>query len=620
MTGRTMQVDVDWSDGQIEGLMLAFVRQCFGQTRCRYTLQVAHKVAENETMSTKKKPITVNMLSNSSATFPCSVHELVYVLPNATFLPPGSTFGGVEEKPKLSGKRAAQTGILAADALNLLSMPPHDYSVTDTGKFSLTCTTTRAQNAEKIEFSADETRLFSCEVVKLFMGELLSRMQWLHTERTGCIRPLRLEGKTLLNASGVKPVTVQVLSTADGESMDRVVPINVEFLQLSFADVREEARAIWAALPENRRRMYSKPAIESDFKSDALKDALGWGDARIRRVVDRRLDDWNREALDRTETPWLRNAPGQKNRRNTQKPVNEADTFKPGDMAQSTAINKRLREDRIQQIQDIKNASKKGYDVDPQYKNVTKHVFFHTANELRDAPWTSKLDWLLLKTTIVYRNQPNDRVLETAERKADDVKTNLGKNKMSFALASLNIALKLIPVYQPTAADDQTFAFDTREFRRLLYLLNDASVRKALGDAYKSDVNPTPAARELFIRMRQFGEYLSVRGFKDEPENKAIGYVVAKLASKGVFQDIEYDGVAVDGTAKIAESDGLIDIVVRTSRDGDISLNEPTMIAPRRSDFIEAVNNAIMRLFYEPHTDNIRAFFTPTVDDDARNR
>jgi len=605
------------NEGAGEYANLLFVRSAFERTKCEYALNIEHELG-NSDENTTDKAIRVNMLSNSALTFPCELHELIYVFPNMTCLPPGATFGGIEEIAKMSGKIAEHTGIERAPmerggAPRLLSMPPHEYSITYAGKFTLSFATTHAHAKQQIVGSENEKCLFSCDVVQEFMKEVLRRVEWLQTERFGTHRSLCLSGNTLLQGQSLATQRVSVVSLNDTEpGINRVIPRNVEFVKLSFRRAKEHANDILAEFINKGSDMYAIPPPDDPEDLTKFDSSMGWSSDSVRTIIERRLEKWNDAARDRTETPWLRQTKEQRKMRQARQAA-DADVFAPRNTAAAKRINEQVRQKRIEELKALESKAV----GDKTYKYVKKHTFFHTANESPMADWTDNLDWMLLATQVVYKNQ-REWSEQTASDKRDTVKKALALDKLGAATKHLYTLLSLVPVYE--TREGNTFSCWSLYFRRLLHLLSNPAAREALtiavNDASAVGTSDRSAyAVELYIRLNQFRTELRTRRFEDVPEFDAVNETIEKINTKSTyFKNTVFDFLrTVDPASTVADLDGKIDIIVKTSPYGDdpLSLN-PVPIAPRRDDFINAIKSAILRLFYDPDADKIAKYFTKT--------
>lgn len=666
MSTSTGREGIDGIDG-IESIenrekrSIDLLRKLFNSTRCTYTLNMEHKV--DETKSEKGKQvkvgengtrgnrdeivdispdnpenentvITVNMLSDSDASFPCKLDEMICIFPNMRFLSVGSTFHGMEQKATLSGEKTEHTGLLMQQSngqKRLWSMPPHKHSITETGKFTLKSETTKTHKQDKIEGSVDETLLFSSEVSRVFMQEMLSRVEWLQTERSGCLRSLRLTGNRLKTGS-LDTSTVSVLSLNDNgeaiESVDGVIPIQVDFLTLSFNEARDIARNIHKTLPKKRQDMYEFPTNENaNFSSDNFADAKDWSDTIVRKQLEQRLQKWNMFALDHTETPWLRNTE-QRRTRPTRIAANEGDVLAVNDQA---AIMKRNQKDRQKRIEEMAESGNRT-GTEKKLKTMLKHRFFHACKPSKNAKWTPNLDWMLLTTTIVYQNQRLEWNEENAKKKMTSIESLITSRQVSKAISSLYALLSAVPVYN--SSNSAVFSVGTIAFKRLLYMLSIPEARNELYAASKKGFGKETKQRptELLVRLYQFKLVLEQKNWNTYPEYSSVSKILKSLQTlneqknQTYFTDLEYwlndttstntiwNGVTmeVDKDSKMAHSEGRVDIYVRTSPYGrDPRSLEPTMLAPSRLDFMDALENAIMRMFCDPDVDSMEAFFTP---------
>lgn len=604
-----------------------FVKNAFDFTMSKYVLSLRHDHDQDHDQDSTKK-IDVNMLSDADRIFPCELHELLYVFPNMTFLPTGCTFQGILEKFSLFGKRTDCTGLVVSQEGmetasgrqdRLLTMPPHSFSINESGKFTLKCKSVSEE--ERLEGSEDPT-LFSNAAVHAFIKETLRRVEWIQTERSGCFVPFRFEGQRLRTAS-------LELETVSVRNVEDVIPMTVQFVRLDFFYACEIASEIYETLPPIEKRMYKPPRLEDDIKRKADNDgALDWGDDIVRRIVEHRIDQWNLAALDGVETPHLRDPPELRVLAAFRHAVQPSQLFKPTDHARSKAMNY----DMLSARQNRQEERSRGMLVAQQHQGSTRanasrngeiyrksntHTFFHPITQDTEAEWEHNLNSMLLRTSVVIGKirreyKPDDRQIETIY----NVLRKKRKDYLQTAMRNLHVCLLRIPVFNPNVLDDETVvASGTILFRRLLYLLSKREVIRRL--ATISQKSPTTGineaeANELFERLLEFRNELETRKLDSIVEeynvlNKIIEALIDVHQTRlpSLSQQVPIDV----RTAKLWNPDSRVDIIVDASTYGSEPHVLSSVLAHKRGNIINATRRGILRLFYDPSEHAIKEYF-----------
>ena len=390
----------DGTDGA-DGTDALFARQ-----KCTYRAMVLHKAVEGEFQ------IPVNLSSDTVAPFPCELHELSFVLPNATFLSSGTSFDQRSRIPTLSGGRSDVVTAVRVEnddgERRIVSMPMHTFSMDTNGVLELT---TRSP------WSSSPSSLFSHVPSKAFMEAFAKRVSWIQTERTQTRRQLKMVVKTMHRSTGDEEAQVSREHELRGE--DDFVPTAVMLEGLSFARAKAYARSVHASLHPSERAIYAVPTPDKDLFLFGDGDG-GWSNAAIRSVVEARIARWQSSSLDRAEQPHMRRS--EKNakamravRQREAKRANrrgvgvasgaDADEiFKPKDVEKNRQIQERTKQAALK-------ASQRVLPNPPRYVEnalFTFHTFFHPATSSRNPRPEEMLErdlMLLLKTTISIRKK-----------------------------------------------------------------------------------------------------------------------------------------------------------------------------------------------------------------------
>lgn len=622
---------------------LALVNALFDSQTCKYKFSIKHDPNKDD------YDIPINLDSTAMAPFPCELHELAYVLPNATFLGSGSTFEGRPTFPTLSGGRKNEVSglvVKAADAAvatggeraedareeRFLTIPKHSYAVNTTGLTDFACQLSKNDTAVHLGGSEDAT-LFASSAVRAFLAEALRRTAWMQTERSGTYRPLKLVSYNF--RPGTLDPVARTVSTDDD-----AVPYSVDFKHLAFEAARGYASDTHRRLEDQRERAIYRLPNEGTNLFSMTGD---WSTPAIRAIVDARLARWQATALDRSETLRLRSAATIKGLGARNSSRNQDDGFKPlkqsknatggNDGARSANPNPSNKKPSVQVVAPPpveKDRLKKP-------ENKSTHTFFHTAGRPTDDMQTR----MLLKTTINYANRRPDRSLEAAQKSTISIRKNVrwkGGARVVPALVGLNLAFSQIPVFDPGTTN--TFAINSDLFRRVAFLLAIPVVRAALAQALvlateagrpsrsSGPARPTKLtlrnddryeqAAELLVKMRSLSAELgssASQAISTSPEREALNAILGLFENVGddVLRLLKNEARMNDATETapmMIDTDGFIEIVVQTSAHGETpqSLN-PAPAAYSRGEIIAAVARAVLRIFYEPDPEAMERYF-----------
>lgn len=598
-----------------EQASLNLVRRLFKSQEVRYKWKFRHDSAPG------KHNIEVNM-DSTALSFPCELHELVYVMPNVSFKGPGSTFEGRAFVPTLEGGRLdVVTGVTvrpvptggddgsSSSEERFLTLPRHRFTLDLTGTFELSCTSSFEDDAEEHLLDSEAETLFASGVAYAFANETLRRLAWMQTERSGIRRPLKME------VEGLKRNTLETQSrTVLGAS--GTVPNNVLLRRLSFSAARDRIRAAYMSLGADERNIYLIPPGEESLLAPSF-DNSDWTTPGVRTIVEERLKQWESVALDHTEAPRLRHERIVKSRTIAlPQAVVDAELFEAKDTEKARSVLKKHRDDKTKPLSTRPLQS----DELRRYANMTTHVFFHTVKEWEDLAMNKRM---LLKTIINYavqKKEPSDEEFEEAKRVISGHLRHNGAKGVSRALTRLHTLLATIPVYD---ADAGPVLFGGEAFRRLVYLLSLKTVRSAVEDAYwiavlfskqqGRELRPRTDTRyndalELLQNLHTFHKNLptaqrvapSITEITNALKDK-LETMKELLLKKAIIQPSQ--------TKHMIDRDGYVEVTVFQSSFGNEPASMGAAAAPNRRFIMQAIDRALLRLFLNPNVVGMNAYF-----------
>ena len=446
---------------------------------------------------------------------------------------------------------------------------------------------------------------------------MVDRIAWVHTDRTGCRRSLKATTEVLRSGS-LNPSERSLFASS---SKDHVVPYEVNGEQLSFSTARSLAAELWNQLSREEKQLYKQASAGTDLTGGFLDDDYDWGDRAVRQIVETRIGDWQKAAVDTTEQPFLREQKAEKRNRRFASKGDDAISIGQDTVSQykeRASVSRQARANELRSQTETRQSKELKI-----FKNVKRHLFFHPVNEDPAAEWS--LDWMLIQTTVSFYNQRQDRDLEEAEAAKERVQTALSRGTMTAALATLSAMLDKIPVYNLETYDESSvgsFAIATKEFRRLVYLIKDRAVTKAFAELVKQEKTvevdeTTRNALELLSRMRQVEFWIRQRKLVSLPEYAALKALLSKVKPDSAMEKLalkENFDPKVQRGAGMIQTDGRLNINARVSSYGeDInSLHNPSAFT--RLDLAEAVKRAVLRLFYDPNVAEMKRYFAVAAE------